>query len=82
MIDDDYQDFVNRVNRDLWLEKYCKSRGITLLKISWKDNNRLEEVFRSFFLQGKDITTKVSPKLLPVPYDQNLVDSYGQSIIK
>ena len=79
---DDYQDFVNRVNRDLWLEKYCKSRGITLLKISWKDNNRLEEVFRSFFLQGKDITTKVSPKLLPVPYDQNLVDSYGQSIIK
>ena len=79
---DDYQDFVNRVNRDLWLEKYCKSRGITLLKISWKDNNKLEEVFRSFFLEGKDITTKVSPKLLPVPYDQNLVDSYGQSIIK
>lgn len=79
---DDYQDFVNRVNRDIWLKRYCDLKGITLFKISWKDNNRLEKVFKSFFLDGKDITTKVSPKLLPVLYDKNLVNSYGQSIIK
>lgn len=81
-IQKDYSKFINQVNRDRGLENYCINNNITLLRISWKDNNRLEEVFRSFFLEGKDITTKVSPKLLPVPYDQNLIDSYGQSIIK
>lgn len=59
-------DFVDQVNRDRCLERYCKENEIGLLRIPWKDNNRLEEVISAFVLEGKDITTKVDPILLPV----------------
>ena len=50
------------------LEKYCKENNIKLLRISYKDNNRIPEIIKIFFEEGKDITTKVEPKLLPVLY--------------
>lgn len=59
------QDFVNQINRDNCLVQYCKENNIRLLRIPWKDNNRLEEVIKAFLVEGKDITTKVEPKLLP-----------------
>lgn len=63
-----YQDFINQVNRDRCLEQYCKENNIKLLRISYKDNNRIPEIIKIFFEEGKDITTKVEPKLLPVLY--------------
>lgn len=63
-----YQDFVNQINRDRCLEQYCKENNIKLLQISYKDNNRIPEIIKIFFEEGKDITTKVEPKLLPVLY--------------
>lgn len=63
-----YQNFVNQVNRDRCLEQYCKENNIKLLRISYKDNNRIPEIIKIFFEEGKDITTKVEPKLLPVLY--------------
>lgn len=63
-----YQDFINQVNRDRCLEQYCKENNICLLRIPYKDNNRIPEIIKIFFEEGKDITTKVEPKLLPVLY--------------
>lgn len=60
-----YKNFIDRVNRDNYLIQYCKENNIRLLRIPWKDNNRLEEVIKAFLVDGKDITTKVEPKLLP-----------------
>lgn len=63
-----YSKFINQVNRDRCLEQYCKENNICLLRISYKDNNRIPEIIKIFFEEGKDITTKVEPKLLPVLY--------------
>ena len=58
--------YINQVNRDKCLNEYCKSNSIKLLRISYKDNNRLEEVIKVYFEEGKDIATKVDPILLPI----------------
>ena len=63
-----YSKFINQVNRDRCLEQYCKENNICLLRIPYKDNNRIPEIIKIFFEEGKDITTKVEPKLLPVLY--------------
>lgn len=47
---------------------FSKENNIKLLRISYKDNNRIPEIIKIFFEEGKDITTKVEPKLLPVLY--------------
>ena len=60
-----YQDFINQVNRDNTLVQYCKENNIKLLRISYLDNDRLEEVIHAFIIEGKDITTHIQPKLLP-----------------
>lgn len=62
-----YSRFIDQVNRDNYLVQYCKDNNIRLLRISYKDNNRLEEVIKAFLVDGIDISTKVEPKLLPVP---------------
>lgn len=71
-----YNRFVDQVNRDNALVQYCKENSIQLLRIPWKDNSRLEEIINAFLLEGKDITTHIQPKLLPVP-----MSYYGQNII-
>ena len=63
-----YQDFINQVNRDNFLKTHCKENNIELLIIQWIDRNRIPEILKAFFEEGKDITTKVEPKLLPVLY--------------
>lgn len=69
---ENYQEYVNQVNRDKAVEAYCKENGIKLLRIPYKDDNRLEEVIRTFIKEGKDITTKIQPKLLPaIIYDKD-----------
>ena len=62
-----YSRFIDQVNRDNYLVQYCKDNNIRLLRISYKDNNRLEEVIKAFLVDGIDISIKVEPKLLPVP---------------
>ena len=66
---DNYKTYINQVNRDKCLNEYCKSNSIKLLRISYKDNNRLEEIIKAYFEEGKDITTKVDPILLPIKYE-------------
>lgn len=69
-----YEKFVDQVNRDRCLENYCKDNNITLLRIPWVDRNKIPEILKAFFEEGKDITTKVEPKLLPIPYGQDIVN--------
>ena len=69
-----YQYFNDRVNRDRCLERYCDSKGIHLLKIPWCDFSRvntkkLDNIIKAYFEEGKDITTKVDPILLPIKYE-------------
>ena len=71
---DNYKTYINQVNRDKCLNEYCKSNSIKLLRISYKDNNRLEEVIKAFFVDGKDITTKADPILLPIKYEGGTVN--------
>ena len=62
---ENYQVFMNQVNRDTILKTYCNKNKIKLLQIPYLDNDRLEEVIRAFVIEGKDITTHIQPKLLP-----------------
>lgn len=67
-----YQAFVNQVNRDNVLREFCEANDIKLLQIPYVDNSRLEEVIHAFIKEGKDITTKIQPKLLPaIIYDKD-----------
>ena len=61
-----YAYFVDRVNRDNCIEAYCKENNIKFLKISYLDNNRLEEILSNFLNKGIDITTPLKPKILPI----------------
>lgn len=69
-----HDDFINQVNRDRCLERFCKENNYKILRISYKDNNRIPEILKAFFEEGKDITTKVEPKLLPIPYGENIIN--------
>lgn len=69
-----YEKFVDQVNRDNCLENYCTENEITLLRIPWIDRKRIPEILKAFFEEGKDITTKVEPKLLPIPYGENIIN--------
>lgn len=59
-----YQRFLDQVNRDNALVQYCKENSIRLLRIPWKDNDRLEEIIHAFLTDGIDISTHVDPIFL------------------
>ena len=59
---------MNREEIIKFFNEKLKENNIKLLRISYKDNNRIPEIIKIFFEEGKDITTKVEPKLLPVLY--------------
>ena len=59
----DYKNYLKQVKRDNSLVQYCKDNSIRLLRIPWKDNNRLEEIIRAFILEGEDIATHLEPIL-------------------
>lgn len=69
-----YSDFIKQVNRDNCLINYCKENNITLLKIPYKDRFRVKEILKEFIENRKDITTKIEPKLLPIPYGQDIIN--------
>lgn len=69
-----HNDFINQINRDRCLERFCHQNNITLLRISYKDDSRIPEIIRAFFEEGKDITTKIEPKLLPILYGQDIIN--------
>lgn len=60
-----YYEFVNQVNRDLFLQRYCKYNNIRLIIIPYVDDNRIPEIIKNLMVDGIDITTKVVPRLLP-----------------
>ena len=61
----EFERYIRQVRRDQFLETYCKENNIKLLRIPWKDENRIPEIIRSFLVDGIDITTKVYPKIPP-----------------
>lgn len=69
-----HNDFINQINRDRCLERFCIKENYSILRISYKDDNRIPEILKAFFEEGKDITTKVEPKLLPIPYGQDIIN--------
>lgn len=69
-----YQNFVDQVNRDNYLIKYCREHYIKLLRIPYCDINRIEDILKAFLTEGRDISTHIEPKLLPVP-----MSYYGQN---
>lgn len=73
---DSYNHFVDRVNRDNALVEYCKENSIRLLRIPYCDFSKIGRILRVFIYTGKDITTHIQPKLLPVP-----MSYYGQNTI-
>lgn len=62
-----YQNFVDQVNRDNYLIKYCQEHSIKLLRIPYCDRNRIGDILKAFLTEGRDISTHIEPKLLPVP---------------
>lgn len=68
-----YSYYNDRVNRDNCLVRYCKENSISLLRIPWCDISRIDDIIKSFFVDGKDITTKVDPILLPIKYEGGLI---------
>lgn len=71
-----YQKYVNRVNRDISLIRYCQDNSIRLLRIPYKDRKRIKEIIYAFILENRDISTHIEPILLPAP-----MSYYGQNII-
>ena len=69
-----YQNYVNQVNRDNFVREYCEEHNWILLRIPWIDKHRISEILKAFFEEGKDITTKIEPKLLPIPYGQDIIN--------
>lgn len=61
-----YRDFINQVNRDKTLEYHCRQNNIRLLRISYLDDSRIEEIIRAFILEGRNLATPIQPKLLPI----------------
>lgn len=80
----EFEKYIHQVRRDQFLEAYCKENNIKLLRIPWKDENRIPEIIRSFLVDGIDITTKVYPKIPPVviikdkDYGQNFIDRFKE----
>ena len=56
-----YENYLKQVNRDNSLVQYCKDNSIRLLRIPWKDKDRLEEIIKAFIIDGKDLSTKIEP---------------------
>lgn len=69
-----YSHYNDRVNRDNCLVRYCKENSINLLRIPWCDISRIDDIIKAFFVDGKDITTKVDPILLPIKYEGGTVN--------
>ena len=61
-----WERYIKQVRRDQFLEEYCKEHNIRLLRVPWLDEKRISEIIQAFLLHGKDITTKVYPKIPPV----------------
>ena len=60
-----YYKFIDQVNRDEFLRRYCRENNIKLLIIPYKDDKRIPEIIEKFIKEGIDITTKVEVKPLP-----------------
>ena len=59
---DDYRD---QVRRDIIKNQYCKDNNIPLLRITYRDNKRIDEIITTFIKTGEDIAKKLTPKEYP-----------------
>ena len=59
------EEYKDQVRRDNLKEEYCKSNNIQFLRITYRDNNRLEEVIKAFVKNNKNTAKKLTPKEYP-----------------
>ena len=59
---DDYRD---QVRRDIIKNQYCKDNNIPLLRITYRDNKRIDEIITTFIKTGEDVAKKLTPKEYP-----------------
>lgn len=59
----DINNYKDQVRRDQLKEKYCKDNNIKFLRISYKDNKRLEDIIKTYINTGVDISIKVTPEV-------------------
>lgn len=52
-------EFVDQVNRDLYVKNYCSANDINLLIIPYIDRKRIRSIICTYLLTGNDTTTKV-----------------------
>lgn len=55
------KEYKEQVYRDSLVNKYCISNKINLLRISYKDKNRMENIITTYIRDGIDISTKIIP---------------------
>ena len=60
-----YQNFINQVNRDKAVRDYALERNIHFLEIPYLDIDRIPEILELFLYENKNIVTKINPKILP-----------------
>lgn len=62
---DTVEEYKDQVKRDKLKDEYCRNNNIPLLRITYRDNSRLEEVIKAFIEDDKDIAKKIIPKEYP-----------------
>lgn len=60
-----YQNFINQVNRDNAIRKYALEHNICFLEIPYLDIDRIPKILELFLNENKNIVTKINPKILP-----------------
>ena len=59
--DDSIKEYREQIYRDSLVNNYCSSNKINLLRISYKDKNRMESIITTYIKDGIDISTKIIP---------------------
>lgn len=59
------EDYKDQVRRDIIKNQYCKDNNIPLLRITYRDNKRIEEIITTFIKTGENIAMKLIPREYP-----------------
>ena len=63
-MDSSIKEYKEQIYRDSLVNNYCNSNKIKLLRIPYKDKNRMENIITTYLKNGTDISTKIIPKTI------------------
>ena len=63
-LDNSIKEYKEQIYRDSLVNSYCNSNKIKLLRIPYKDKNRMENIITTYLKTGIDISTKIIPKVI------------------